>query len=383
LAQVLRASLNVPDDEEGGREHVHGFHSYPARLHPQIARVLVREFCPRGAVVLDPFCGSGTTLVEARLAGRRAWGVDANPLAVLLTERKCSDRAPSSWTALLAEAEKVAAVAEDRRRIRKGASRKYPEEDVIAFAPHVLLELDGLRVGLERLAASTVRQDLELVLSSLLTKLSRQTGDAAEALLEKRIASGYPTRLFVRKTQEYVQRLQMFQRLLPTPPPPAPVVVEGDARFLDQLVMPPVNLVVTSPPYPGNYDYLAHHERRLRWLHLETAALNHREIGARRRLDSLPFSDALGQWEKDLRSCLQQLKRVVIEGGKIVFVIADSIMAKRAVNNRRTIENAARAVGLHVLAGVSQTRPSRYLPSPQAFHRTPRYEHIILMEKGE
>ena len=90
-ADRLGAAIDVPtsaEAEELARAHVHGFHSYPARMHPLVARRLVEEFSAPGELVLDPFCGSGTVLVEAALAGRRAVGVDANPLAVRLAVLK-------------------------------------------------------------------------------------------------------------------------------------------------------------------------------------------------------------------------------------------------------------------------------------------------------
>ena len=67
--EVAPAGRDAADD--AGRNHVHGFHTYPARMHPETASRLVARFAPTGGAVLDPFCGSGTVLVEALAAGRR------------------------------------------------------------------------------------------------------------------------------------------------------------------------------------------------------------------------------------------------------------------------------------------------------------------------
>jgi methylase of polypeptide subunit release factors len=83
--QALEHAFGVSPDERAVMAHVHGFHSYPARLHPETAARLIQAFSPPKGQVLDPFCGSGTVLVEGRLAGRRVTGVDANPLAVELS----------------------------------------------------------------------------------------------------------------------------------------------------------------------------------------------------------------------------------------------------------------------------------------------------------
>ena len=66
----------------------HNFHSFPAKFVPQIPKTVIEKFTKPKDLVLDPFCGSGTTLVEANLAGRDSIGLDTNPLAVLISKCK-------------------------------------------------------------------------------------------------------------------------------------------------------------------------------------------------------------------------------------------------------------------------------------------------------
>lgn len=75
------------------QEHTHGLHSYPARMIPQIPETLLSYYKQQGTIdygdrVYDPFSGSGTTAVEARLAGLHCEANDINPLACLLTLAK-------------------------------------------------------------------------------------------------------------------------------------------------------------------------------------------------------------------------------------------------------------------------------------------------------
>src|SRR5688572_24632841 len=139
---ALAHALAVESDESA-RLHVHAFHSYPARLHPLTARRLIERLCTPSGLVLDPFCGSGTVVVEAILAGRGAVGIDANPLAVELTWLKAHSSTENERAALRDAARAVAAHAEDRRRRKAGATHRYGREDAALFAPHVLMELDG------------------------------------------------------------------------------------------------------------------------------------------------------------------------------------------------------------------------------------------------
>ncbi|MEM0385786.1 MAG: DNA methyltransferase, partial [Nitrososphaeria archaeon] len=66
----------------------HTFHPYPARFIPQIPLSFIKLFTKENETVLDPMCGSGTTLVEAFLNNRNSIGNDFNPLATLITKVK-------------------------------------------------------------------------------------------------------------------------------------------------------------------------------------------------------------------------------------------------------------------------------------------------------
>lgn len=72
------------------KEYTHTYHSYPAMMIPQIARKLIEDYRPSGRfqLVFDPYMGSGTTLVEAKINGVRSIGTDINPLARLIAEAK-------------------------------------------------------------------------------------------------------------------------------------------------------------------------------------------------------------------------------------------------------------------------------------------------------
>jgi hypothetical protein len=379
-AAVLGAALDVQsaaDDEDAARAHVHGFHAYPARMHPATARRLVEGLAPGGGTVLDPFCGSGTVLVEARLAGRQAIGVDANPLAVRLSGLKVRGVTEPERQALLTATERVVWMADERRKARAGPSKRYPPEDVALFEPHVLLELDGLRVGLDALDDGAVRADLELVLSSLLVKLSRRAADTSSYDAPRRIGAGYPAKLFLRKTEELCRRLAEVAEALTAAPPAR--VLDGDARRLDGLRAASVDLVITSPPYPGVYDYLAHHAARLRWLRLRADRFDAQEVGARRRLEPLGPEAGRRAWQEEIGAVLAAMHTVLSPSGRAALLIADSVVAGAAVPALEAVRVAATSAGLSIVASASQARPHFHGPTARAFAHQPRREHAILL----
>lgn len=70
------------------KEFTHCFHSYPAMMIPQVARRILDKYAGQSKVLFDPYCGSGTSLVEANLKGINAIGTDINPLARLIAKSK-------------------------------------------------------------------------------------------------------------------------------------------------------------------------------------------------------------------------------------------------------------------------------------------------------
>ena len=90
---MSRSDLKYKDEswdfrESNTKEYTHCFHTYPAMMIPQIARKLLKEYGREGGWLLDPYCGTGTSLVEASLSGMHSVGCDINPLVRLIATAK-------------------------------------------------------------------------------------------------------------------------------------------------------------------------------------------------------------------------------------------------------------------------------------------------------
>jgi DNA modification methylase len=375
-------------DDEPARAHVHGFHAYPARMHPLTAARLVTAFSEPGGRVLDPFCGSGTVLVEAMLAGRTALGVDLNPFAVALARLKTSVTTADARARMLAIAEEIAVANDARRKQRAGATRRFPKEDTDAFEPHILLELDGIRALLEGgvqgapKIGDDERSALFLVLSAILTKVSKRRADTSESFEQKRIAAGYPTKLFVKKTRELAERLATFAGELPANVK-RPRIVVGDATKLDGVADESIDAIITSPPYAGTYDYLAHHAMRLRWLGLPSVGLEKGELGARRDYARLDASEARRRHAHELGHLFAACARVSKKDGALILLMADSATRTTVLHADAFVDDVARAHGAFVpVARASQLRPHFHGPSAKSFSERPRAEHLLLLRRA-
>lgn len=381
LAHALTVPPATDDDNDPARAHVHGFHSYPARMHPTTAARLVTAFVPGSGHVLDPFCGSGTVLVEALVAGRHAIGTDLNPLAVRLAVCKTRPRTTLELKHLTDRAAECAEHADARRKAKAGASRRFPREDVTLFEPHVLLELDSLRAKIESLGTDPTRTDLEMVLSSVLVKLSRKPGDTAATAGQRHTRAGFAAKLFAQKAHDLAIRLAALGRLLPKPPPTT-IVLQDDATELKTLPPEPIAAVITSPPYAATYDYLAHHALRLRWLGLDAGPLARGEIGSRAAYTRLKPTQARVAWAKELERFFRAVARVLPPGGPLVVVMADSAVGDVAIRSDEIVAEVGRACNLLPTARASQARPHFHGPTAKAFHVRARREHALLLRKA-
>ena len=83
---------------EKTKSYTHGIHTYPAMFIPQVGRRLLETYSKEGDTICDIFCGSGSALVESRLIGRNAYGIDLNPLAIFLAKAKTTPLNPQKLT---------------------------------------------------------------------------------------------------------------------------------------------------------------------------------------------------------------------------------------------------------------------------------------------
>ncbi len=378
LTDVVQHSLGI-DPERGVRDHVHGFHSYPARLHPGTAAGLISGLSPVGGTVADPFCGCGTVLVEARRLGRKSLGVDLNPLAVRLTRFKTQPLSEAERAALLEAAARVAAHAEERRKSAAGPTRRYPPEARDDFDVHVLLELDGLASGIKKEPAGTVKHGLQLALTSIFSKVAKESSVEGPP---KRLASGFTIRFFASRVGELVRQLAEYEALLPEKAP-GTNVREADARELATLGFRKVDLFISSPPYPGVLDYAAYHRTRLSWLGIDATKFEELEMGARRRLQQLDHNQAAAEWEGDFVKVLLAMRAALTLEGHIALVLADSLLCGQPYPADEVVERCAELAGLSVVARGSQRRPHFHRHSAKAFADRPRYEHLLVLRAAE
>jgi hypothetical protein len=362
LAAPLAEALALTSSED---RWTHGFHTYPAGLPADATRLLLEQL-PDGPV-LDPFCGGGTVLVEAQGLGREAHGADLSPVAHLVSETRVWRPGPALITTMRSTARKLTAAARSEPVSPQDPLRR---ETADWYEPHVMAELEVLRRGIVA-APEPVRGALACCLSSLLIKVSHRASDTSQQRVEQRRPHGTTAVLFHKKVRELGRRLESYLAAVPAATPQATAAM-ADARTWE----PPIQGtgVLTSPPYPGVYDYVPLQALRVAWLGLDDTLGRRLEIASRRgfRADR---RRALTIWRKDSQAWLGNLARAVAPGGRAVVVIGDGQVGDKHIDALKETASAAEQGGWRPLASASGERPD---PG----RRSQRQEHVLLLERA-
>jgi hypothetical protein len=231
--------------------YTHSFYKYPARFSPVLARAVIREFTRPGDLVLDPFVGGGTTLVEAISLGRSAIGVDISSLAAFVSEVKTTLYSDQELRVLAAWAERA------RDAINVHRSTVY-FGDYAERGYYKCLESAAtwrLRKSIEQALASAMRlgnDRLERFARCAILRTAQWALDARKRLPS---VQEFRDRLAVTAMTMIVGARELARAVRRTGRAPIVRCLNRSADGLEEESvfdeMPAPRLVLTSPPYPG------------------------------------------------------------------------------------------------------------------------------------
>lgn len=350
------------------RDLTHDLHPWPAKYIPDIPATAIDLFTSPGDVVLDPFCGCGTTAVEALRAHRSVVAVDVNPLAALITEAK---------TAVVPD--------ETRRRLAQwsaelvSVSGDEPPDWVPPipnidywFDPPVIAQLSALRSAVEEFGAA--EPFLKAVFSSIILGASHQESETRYRRVDREVT---PEDVLIRFRRRLDLGLAMLTELgvaLDGSPARATVACADARSFTTEIDDVKADLAVFSPPYPNAFDYHLYHRFRMFWLGMDPRLIKHAEIGAHLKYES---GDT---WAADMGAALGQITASVRPGGHVVCVVGDGIIKAELFPSADVLWNMAGDYGLTPLwrtrRDVSRTRRAFNLSDSRL-----REEHVLVLQR--
>ena len=299
-------------------KHVHRLHPYLGKFIPQLVEELFRRHVPAGGAVLDPFAGSGTTLVQGLESGLSPTGIDLAAFNCLLMRVKTSRynlfRLEHDLRDVLARFDRIDRSEAPPTRAGYVAEWFAPQAaaDLLAFRSLIpdYEHADVLRVVLARAARSarlTAHFDLDFP----------QSPQAGPYWCYKHKRECRPVERaahFLRRyTLDTLARMKQFSRVRGEG---EALILHGDAREID--LGDGYDAVVTSPPYPGLIDY--HEQHRYAYELLGLDDLRERELGAAAAGTS---KEALRRYVEGVASVLGRASEALRDEAPLLIVVND------------------------------------------------------------
>lgn len=401
------------------RELTHCYHDYPARMIPQVAGKLLDMFAAVDATLLfDPYCGTGTSLVEGLVRGLNVIGTDLNPLARLIAQAKTS--MPN-----LEEVDRQ--ITKFNRFVLRAKSRTLAESPDIPgisrlefwFKPSVIASLRKLRGFIDEIADNAVRLFFQVAFSETVRESSNTRNEEFKLYRydTERLKKFNPDvfEIMAGKLKRNRAGLQKFLAIMLNfrHSPVANIydfnTVEGVPS--DQVAPASVDIVITSPPYGDSHTTVAYGQySRLSaaWLGLEEpdkidsklmggkiyrrtpdfqCDLLDKALRAIRQVDEKRALE-VAAFYSDLRDSITHVAQVVKPGGYACYVVGNRKVKGVVLPTDHTIRCFFENCDFEYIDTFHRSIPNKRMPLrnsptniPGAVDSTMAQEHIVVMRR--
>lgn len=344
---------------------LHSAHPYPCKFPPKI----VQQHLPAKGKVLDPYCGSGTTLLEAAYRGLDVFGVDCNPIAILITKCKLVDLSPIDLSLMRKAVEDIDHHSAELEKFGIPL-HEFPGRDHW-FSQEIQKEFSYVLSILGQYEKDSPEWVvLATALSAVTNRFSNQDSETRYAAVSKNYRPGEMLSTFLNKAGRIIASIE--QR---GPLKSSAVTFLGDIRNGIQLEPKSLDVIITSPPYANTMDYYLYHKQRMNILGFDFKETQRQEIGSRHQFSSR--KDGVEAWNLDYHNALVKSLELLKPGGKAWVVIGDSQISGQLIDGGELTLSVAKELGLtgEIVESVPMTGKSRLFRS--SFQSPNKFEHIV------
>lgn len=367
----------------------HGIHKYPAKFIPQIPRWGIKKYTKLGDIVLDPFCGSGTTLVESLLLRRNAIGLEISPLAILITKVKTT----SINSSLLKKVH--SRLVNDIKKEKWSPLYWKPASKITLykwFKPKVVKRLSIIKKSIDRIEDIDIKDFYTVIFSSIIRRVSNAEDQSQKVYISSRFPKKYvdPIEIFLRNADRQKERLIKFSNFISGN---NFVKILKTQNFKINLESNSIDFIITSPPYINAIDYINVQKLEYAWIdrfdaiklnklrnyqmgsgkiqtsewqqNLKTGIKSIDKIARKIRNKSKKHSYILTKFYIDLEKHLKEAYRVLKRNKRYCIVIGNNVIKGEFIPNNLLIKDLAKRVGFKFENEFSYLIKNRLLRIPR------------------
>lgn len=359
-------NLNLFSQGDSYLKKLDRIHPYPAKFTIDLALEYVSKYADDKAV-LDPFCGSGTTLLAAKQLGKISFGFDINCVAYLITQAKLLNFTKDELSCL------------KKFNIRENENTHNYESIRHWFKDEVITALSNIKNSIKKFEPYNERFNtfLNLVFSSIINLASNQESDTRYASVEKKhLSKKYVYEKFFEKLN---LAIDIFLNINQNTMAEQKVFLHNSKYLSEKIPKDSVSLIFTSPPYPNTYDYYLYHKHRMLWLDFDVKFSMTNEIGSRREYSSLKLPKE--KFNNDLLEIFRQCQMVLKNKGYIVLVMGDGRIQGEMYNAKDEILSIGEKLGWHLIDYSYAEMDTTSRSFMKSYRTKNKKEHILVFQK--
>ncbi len=390
--EILSTILNVNNTNY----LVHNYHPYAAKFIPQLPRYLIKKFTNPYDTVMDPFCGSGTAIVEALLLSRNGIGIEINPIGALVSKVKTTPlNNEQTLTAMLFLKELEHVRNALLMNSQKNNHIQYIDKNELTlpdltntlnfpnkfhwFKKNVLNTILHIKYNIDTIEDKDVRDFLLVALSSIIVKISNQESETRYAAIDKKVRPADVFILFEDKVKDMIKRMKEFSSSISEEV--YAKIYQQDSRFINFIPENFVDFIVTSPPYPNTYDYYLYHKLRMVVLGFDYKAVQEKEIGSRHRHSSK--KENIETYLHSMKQSFRNFANILKPEHYFAIIVGDSIIRGVKYDGYEIIKDIAVSTGFEVVQHISYDLDDISRLFNKSFRIKGKKEHIIILKNAK
>jgi len=360
----------------------HGYHRYPAKFPPDLVKKLIEKYTQENDLVADLFAGCGTTLVEAKVHGRKSIGVDINPVAELITKAKINPIEPNKL--------------EKRFSLMVEGFGAFRMKDYADIAVHERIDYWFSKEHKTKIAflydkilatQDRVIKDFLLVsLSHILKNCSKWMQSSTKPQVDPKKNPTDPFTAFQAHTKQMIKKnAKFYKQLFENKYLKTKCEIRLEDARKTSIRTNSVGAVITSPPYVTSYEYADIHQLTSYWYEYITDLPGFRKkfIGTFYSLNQETQSDSelaqkiindllkkdprtakeVANYFKDIQAATKEMHRVLKKDGHICLVIGNTAFKNVKVKSAEVFAETLVSLGFEMVEIIKRSIPHKLIPT--------------------